>query len=45
MIRRPSVKDMEDLFDGIPLDQMSTDFTVNATAPMILALYIVAGGK
>jgi methylmalonyl-CoA mutase, N-terminal domain len=38
-----TAKDMEDLFDGIPLDQVSTNFTVNATAPMILAQYIVAG--
>jgi methylmalonyl-CoA mutase N-terminal domain/subunit len=40
-----TAKDMEDLFDGIPLDQVSTNFTVNATAPMILAQYIVAGEK
>jgi methylmalonyl-CoA mutase, N-terminal domain len=40
-----TAKDMEDLFEGIPLDQVSTNFTVNATAPMILAQYIVAGEK
>jgi hypothetical protein len=38
-----TAKDMEDLFDGIPPDQASTNFTVNATAPMMLAQYIVAG--
>jgi methylmalonyl-CoA mutase N-terminal domain/subunit len=40
-----TAKDMEDLFDGIPLDQVSTNFTINATAPMILAQYVVAGEK
>jgi methylmalonyl-CoA mutase, N-terminal domain len=38
-----TAKDMEDLFDRIPLDRVSTNFTVNATAPMMLAQYIVAG--
>ncbi len=40
-----TAKDMEDLFAGIPLNRVSTNFTVNATAPMILAQYIVAGEK
>ncbi|HUA71591.1 MAG TPA: protein meaA [Solirubrobacteraceae bacterium] len=34
--------DMETLFDGIPLDQMNTSMTINATAAWLLALYIVA---
>ena len=32
--------DMRTLFDGIPLDQMNTSMTINATAPWLLALYI-----
>jgi (2R)-ethylmalonyl-CoA mutase len=32
--------DMRALFDGIPLDQMNTSMTINATAPWLLALYI-----
>ena len=34
--------DMRALFDGIPLEQMNTSMTINATAPWILALYIEA---
>jgi len=34
--------DMETLLDGIPLDQMNTSMTINATAAWLLALYIVA---
>ncbi|MDH5529733.1 MAG: methylmalonyl-CoA mutase family protein, partial [Paracoccaceae bacterium] len=34
--------DMRALFDGIPLDQMNTSMTINATAPWLLALYIAA---
>ncbi len=34
--------DMATLLDGIPLDQMNTSMTINATAPWLLALYIVA---
>jgi methylmalonyl-CoA mutase N-terminal domain/subunit len=34
-----SLQDMEQLFDGIPLDQVSTSMTINATAPILLALY------
>src|SRR5919198_3335418 len=33
--------DMHDLLDGIPLDQMNTSMTINATAAWLLALYIV----
>jgi (2R)-ethylmalonyl-CoA mutase len=32
--------DMRTLFDDIPLDQMNTSMTINATAPWMLALYI-----
>jgi ethylmalonyl-CoA mutase len=34
-----SIEDMEMLFDGIPLDQMNTSMTINATAAWLLALY------
>jgi ethylmalonyl-CoA mutase len=36
--------DMETLLDGIPLDQMNTSMTINATAAWLLALYVVAAG-
>jgi len=32
--------DMATLFEGLPLDQMNTSMTINATAPWLLALYI-----
>ncbi len=34
-----SLEDMQILLDGIPLDQVSTSMTINATAPMLLLLY------
>ena len=34
-----SLADMELIFDGIPLDGISTSFTINATAPILLAMY------
>jgi len=34
--------DMRALFDQIPLEQMNTSMTINATAPWLLALYIAA---
>src|SRR6201988_2006429 len=34
--------DMHQLMDGIPLDEMNTSMTINATAAWLLALYIVA---
>lgn len=34
--------DMRTLFDQIPLEQMNTSMTINATAPWLLALYIAA---
>jgi methylmalonyl-CoA mutase N-terminal domain/subunit len=40
-----SVKDMEILFDRIPLDKVSTSMTINAPASILLAMYIVVGEK
>ena len=34
-----SVEDMRRLLDGIPLDQVTTSMTINATAPILLLLY------
>jgi methylmalonyl-CoA mutase N-terminal domain/subunit len=31
---------MEEIFEGIPLDKISTSFTINATASIILAMYV-----
>ena len=38
-----SLRDMELLFDGIPLDRVSTSMTINATASILLALYVAVG--
>ena len=38
-----TVDDLADLFRGIPLDQVSTSMTINATAAILLAMYVVAG--
>ena len=38
-----SVKDMEVLFDQIPLEQVSTSMTINAPASILLAMYMVVG--
>ncbi len=38
-----SVEDMKLLFDGIPLESVSTSMTINAPAMVLLAMYIVAG--
>ncbi|CAI8012466.1 Probable methylmalonyl-CoA mutase, mitochondrial [Geodia barretti] len=40
-----SLEDMETLFDGIPLDQVSTSMTINATASVLLCLYIAAAKR
>lgn len=40
-----SLKDMETLFDGIPLDQVTTSMTINGPAPMLLAMYVAVGDK
>ncbi len=40
-----SLEDMELLFKGIPLDRVSTSMTINATASILLCLYIAAARK
>ncbi len=40
-----TLRDMEILFSGIPLDQISTSMTINPPAAMLLAMYIVVGEK
>jgi len=40
-----SLRDMEILFDGIPLDRISTSMTINAPAGILLAMYIAVGEK
>ena len=40
-----SLKDMEILFDGIPLDKVSTSMTINSPAAILLAMYIVVAEK
>ncbi len=39
------LKDMEILFDGIPLDKVSTSMTINGPAPMLLGMYVCVGDK
>src|ERR1700746_2221445 len=38
-----SIEDMQRLFDGIALDTISTSMTINATASILLALYVAVG--
>ncbi|MFL5968011.1 MAG: methylmalonyl-CoA mutase [Gaiellaceae bacterium] len=38
-----SLDDMETLFDGIPLDEVSTSMTINSPAAMLLAFYLCVG--
>ena len=40
-----SVEDMATLFDGIPLDRVSTSMTINATAVVLLSLYIAVARR
>lgn len=40
-----SLKDMEILFDGIPLEKVSTSMTINAPASVLLAMYIAVAEK
>lgn len=40
-----SLKDMEILFDKIPLDKVSTSMTINAPAAVLLAMYIAVGKR
>jgi methylmalonyl-CoA mutase N-terminal domain/subunit len=40
-----SIEDMERLFSGIPLEAVSTSMTINATATILLALYVVVARR
>jgi methylmalonyl-CoA mutase N-terminal domain/subunit len=40
-----SLRDMEVLFDGIPLDKISTSMTINGPAAVIFAFYVAAGER
>ena len=40
-----SLKDMEVLFDGIPLNKVSTSMTINSTAMILLAMYVAVAEK
>ena len=40
-----SIEDMAALFDGIPLDKVSTSMTINATSIILLALYVAVGKR
>jgi len=40
-----SLRDMETLFDGIPLDKVTTSMTINGPASVLLAMYIAVGDK
>src|SRR5215510_389440 len=40
-----SLEDMQDLFEGIPLDRVTTSMTINATASLLLALYVATARR
>ncbi len=40
-----SIDDMEQLFEGIPLDRVTTSMTINATAAILLALYVAVAKR
>src|SRR4051794_10866897 len=40
-----SLADMETVFDGIPLDRVSTSMTINAPAPILVAMYVAVADK
>jgi methylmalonyl-CoA mutase N-terminal domain/subunit len=40
-----TLRDFEILFDGLPLDKVSTSFTINGTAAILLAFYVAAADK
>jgi len=40
-----TLEDMERLFEGIPLGEVSTSLTINATAPVLLAFYLAAAKR
>ena len=40
-----SLADMETVFEGIPLDRVSTSMTINAPAPVLVAMYVAVADK
>jgi methylmalonyl-CoA mutase N-terminal domain/subunit len=40
-----TLEDLADLFEGIPLDRVSTSMTINATAAILLALYVAVARR
>ena len=40
-----TLADMETLFEGIPIDRISTSFTINSTAAILLAMYVVVAER
>jgi methylmalonyl-CoA mutase N-terminal domain/subunit len=40
-----SLADMEELFDGIPLGEVTTSMTINSTAPILFAMYLAVAEK
>jgi methylmalonyl-CoA mutase N-terminal domain/subunit len=40
-----TLRDMEEMFEGIPLDKISTSFTINSTASILLAMYVATAEK
>ncbi|MEW6665596.1 MAG: methylmalonyl-CoA mutase family protein [Thermodesulfobacteriota bacterium] len=40
-----TLKDMEDLFEGLPIDRITTSMTINPPAAVVWAMYIAAGEK
>ncbi len=40
-----TLADMEVLFDGIPLDEVTTSMTINSTAPILFAMYLAVAEK
>ncbi len=40
-----TAEDMAAVFDGLPLEELSVNFTINATAPVMLAFYLVAAER
>jgi methylmalonyl-CoA mutase, N-terminal domain len=40
-----SLADMEAIYDGIPIESISSSFTINATAPVVLAFYVAMADR
>jgi len=40
-----TLKDMEDLFDGLPIDRITTSMTINPPAPVLWAMYVAMAEK